>query len=347
MVEKNVDQGWSLERRYGARWIHHKSSTLGVPEVHLHPVHILTTTAMSSNFQSLAEKGGRSGSSTPADIRIRQFRDEDADAVRELFVRGLCYGGTHFPLCLSLFSVVSSSLLADISTREVGMKSIFSEPISLPAYPLLVLGLGLTMLAQCNTMRFLGGLLSLLSVTWVGFWRWRLSQSLFDYCQRSLADDLADIGGYYKIRNDKEGKQMWDDDGGVSNYWVAEAAKGDGSTVIVGCVAIGVYPFFLATVTPAEPSPSDSRTQKDKSHTELRHMSIHSDYRGKGIASLLLGTLISHAKEKGVKRILLSTTTWQANARAMYERYGWVDRWQEPVQWYVRKAKVHYMENDL
>ncbi|KAJ3530846.1 hypothetical protein NMY22_g8406 [Coprinellus aureogranulatus] len=241
-----------------------------------------------------------------APIWVRPFRDEDAGQVRELFVRGICCG-------------------AD-STREVAMRSMFTETVALPSYPLFSLGLGLSTFAQSNLLRLAGGLLSAASVAWVAFLRWNASQDVRRYCSHSLNDDLADIGRHYRVTRRDHGVE--DDDGGASYFWVAETEE-EGTKVIVGCVGL------------------DSLTQSGKTFTELRRMSIHGAYRRRGIASLLLNTLISYAKERGAKKVVLSTTSWQASARKMYERFGWVDVRQEAFTWLIRRGKIHFLELDL
>ncbi|KAJ3513791.1 hypothetical protein NMY22_g14937 [Coprinellus aureogranulatus] len=215
----------------------------------------------------------------PTRIWVRSFRDEDADQVRTLFIQGMCYGAN--------------------SCREPAMRLKLAEPIALPSYPSFAIGLGLYALAGGH-LRLLGRLISVVSVAWLAFLRWDVSQFVLRYCERSLKDDLADIGKHYLVSRtaDVEGGE------GVSYFWVAETEDKDGTKVVVGCVGI------------------DASTQSDKSYTELRRMSIHSSYRRRGIASLLLTRLIAHARENGVKKVVLSTTSWQANARKMYERFG-------------------------
>ncbi|KAJ3530852.1 hypothetical protein NMY22_g8407 [Coprinellus aureogranulatus] len=217
----------------------------------------------------------------PTCIWVRSFRDEDADQVRTLFIQGMCYGAN--------------------SCREPAMRLILAEPIALPSYPLFAIGLGLYTLAEgSSNLRLVGCLMSVASVAWLAFLQWDVSRFVLRYCERSLKDDLADIGKHYLVSRsaDVEGGE------GVSHFWVAETEDKDGTKVVVGCVGI------------------DASTQSDKSYTELRRMSTHASYRRRGIASLLLTQLITYARDNGAKKVVLSTTSWQANARKMYERFG-------------------------
>jgi ribosomal-protein-alanine N-acetyltransferase len=76
-------------------------------------------------------------------------------------------------------------------------------------------------------------------------------------------------------------------------------------------------------------------------------MSIDRSYRRRGIASLLLNALISYARDHGAKKVVLSTTSWQASAIKMYERFGWVDVRQECFSWLTRSGKIHFLELDI
>lgn len=54
----------------------------------------------------------------------------------------------------------------------------------------------------------------------------------------------------------------------------------------------------------------------------LRKMFVRQDHRGTGLAQQLLDTLIAHARERGVPRIVLGTTSPMRAAHRFYERNG-------------------------
>lgn len=231
------------------------------------------------------------------EIWVREFEDDDAEEVRELFVRGICHGNN--------------------STREIAMASMLTEPITVVSYP--TFGLGLGMMIRPGPMRWIGGVLSAASALWVYYWRNCISQSIRSYCQHALEKDMADIKSHYAV-----GKRPEENEGGgTSGFWVAETMGEDGRKKIVGTVAL------------------DSSTQTDKSWTELRRMSVAEAYRGKGVAGLLMNALIAHARENGAKKVRLWTTTFQAKARAMYHRYGFVEVGTQAFEPYVRNGRIH------
>ena len=55
---------------------------------------------------------------------------------------------------------------------------------------------------------------------------------------------------------------------------------------------------------------------------ELVRMGVHSEYRRRGIGKRLCEILEKHAKEKGMKQIVLGTLEKNVLARFMYEKYG-------------------------
>jgi ribosomal protein S18 acetylase RimI-like enzyme len=55
---------------------------------------------------------------------------------------------------------------------------------------------------------------------------------------------------------------------------------------------------------------------------ELRRMSVSNTIRRQNLGTQLLDTLITFAKDKNYKKIILSTSSLQIPAIRMYERYG-------------------------
>lgn len=55
---------------------------------------------------------------------------------------------------------------------------------------------------------------------------------------------------------------------------------------------------------------------------ELRRMFVRADWRGRGVAQALMGTLAQRARDQGASRIWLETGDRQLAAHRLYERLG-------------------------
>jgi len=86
---------------------------------------------------------------------------------------------------------------------------------------------------------------------------------------------------------------------------------------------------------------------------ELVRMGVHSEYRGKRIGKRLCETLEKHAKEKGMKQMVLSTLERMDLARFKYEKYGFrlvqtttipMKKFLGPGDWEQLNV-VHYVKN--
>lgn len=205
---------------------------------------------------------------------------------------------------------------------EVSQRWMWSEPITIAGYTGVAIGLGIA--SRIGPIRWLGGLLTASSALWVLYWRHKICRATVGYSLPPKTDDLMEIERYYAMS-----KAKGDDDGGASAFWVAETMDEDGKTEVVGCLAL------------------DSRGQTDKTYSELRRMSVSLAHRGKGIAGLLLRTLIDHAKEKGLAKVVLLTTTYQAAAIVMYQRYGWVEVETRRFLPFIFNARLHVLHLNL
>ncbi|SDB93413.1 Acetyltransferase (GNAT) family protein [Sanguibacter gelidistatuariae] len=56
---------------------------------------------------------------------------------------------------------------------------------------------------------------------------------------------------------------------------------------------------------------------------EVKRVFVGQDYRRRGLAGQLLGALEDHARELGVRRLVLQTGVRQPEAVELYERLGW------------------------
>ncbi len=108
------------------------------------------------------------------------------------------------------------------------------------------------------------------------------------YVDDSLKDDMADIPGNYLSHP-------------RSNFWVAESS--DPAVVIVGIVGI-------------QPREFDEEA-------DLRRMSVSSTVRRQGIGRRLLETTEDFCRERGYRRICLSSVHILEPALAMYRRFGY------------------------
>ena len=75
-------------------------------------------------------------------------------------------------------------------------------------------------------------------------------------------------------------------------------------------------------------------------------MAVDPACQGKGIGSMLLRTLVEHAKEEGLKEIFLDTSSYHWAARKLYEKHGFKEVRREPISdelWFiVARAYLHY-----
>ncbi len=56
---------------------------------------------------------------------------------------------------------------------------------------------------------------------------------------------------------------------------------------------------------------------------EVKRMYVDPTVRGKGVARALLAALVTHAREVGLRRLMLETGTEQPEAVGLYESEGW------------------------
>ncbi|MFF2024879.1 GNAT family N-acetyltransferase [Streptomyces sp. NPDC058171] len=68
--------------------------------------------------------------------------------------------------------------------------------------------------------------------------------------------------------------------------------------------------------------------------SEIKRLWTSPEFRGRGIASDLLGAALAHAAETGVSAVRLSVWKWRTGAVALYERLGFAltESWDERDQ---------------
>ncbi|KAF9269425.1 hypothetical protein L218DRAFT_850680 [Marasmius fiardii PR-910] len=135
------------------------------------------------------------------------------------------------------------------------------------------------------------------------------------YRLASLAEDLSDIPGYYKLAPTANSMgSMGLTPVSPSGFWVVEAhsPQSESSRKIVGCVALDY-------------------TLGDSTSADLRRFSVLPSYRCKGIGSLLLRTVVAHARIHMLSKVHITTTNFQMNAVRLYARHGWIAQPMKPV----------------
>ncbi|MDV9171044.1 GNAT family N-acetyltransferase [Streptomyces sp. W16] len=136
-------------------------------------------------------------------------------------------------------------------------------------------------------------------------------------------DGLATLLAAYHLRTEAEkGRAVADVDGLPDRY---RAEISDPRTAFADDVVLvalsGGAPVGCLVVT----APADGRS-------EIKRLWTAPEFRGRGIASDLLGAALAHAAESGAGAVRLSVWKWRTGAVALYERFGftvtesWDDR---------------------
>ncbi|MFC9286637.1 GNAT family N-acetyltransferase [Streptomyces sp. NPDC057052] len=75
-------------------------------------------------------------------------------------------------------------------------------------------------------------------------------------------------------------------------------------------------------------------TRPSDGESEIKRLWTNPGFRGRGIASALLGAALAHAAENGVDTVRLSVWEWRSGAIALYERFGFIvtESWDERDQ---------------
>ncbi|KAG5642856.1 hypothetical protein DXG03_002033 [Asterophora parasitica] len=164
-------------------------------------------------------KASHAGVATTSDIRVRCFRRQDSDEVRDLFWLAMAIGPG--------------------SPRRIALDAALVKPAAKAAYTLILLGLSATFMAQSRATKHFGAILSLsVAVIFLGY-RYLLSRSFTDLFKRWLTEDLADISSYYHMHPAGDGTEDFVASG-PRGFWVVESDLPDKSgTEIVGIIALG------------------------------------------------------------------------------------------------------------
>ncbi|KAF9546593.1 acyl-CoA N-acyltransferase, partial [Agrocybe pediades] len=218
-----------------------------------------------------------------SEIRVRPFQASDLDTVQEMF----------------LASMVNQS----DSPFAKAMKGQLTAPLSWASYAAFAAGL----IVRRRYSKRIGVSLSLLGSIIFAVHRIVLYIGLRRRVERNLKADLADISGHYGMKEvaDRNIGAVRYTPSGKSGFWIAEVWSEGREPEAIGCVGL------------------DANTNADPTSAELRRMSVISSYRRKGVALLLVRALMEHSREKGIKTVFFSTSSFQEGAMKMYQRYGW------------------------
>ncbi|KAL0068145.1 hypothetical protein AAF712_004805 [Marasmius tenuissimus] len=223
----------------------------------------------------------------PSKVHIRPYRPADFDVVKRLFYDGMAYG----PLTPAIEST----------------RAVYKNPYSI----LLYLAGALSTLSpfffhrwfsQHSRLRILAPLLGSGIVAAYLLWIPRQARKMMvAYCDQCMKEDMKDIVAHYGLKpiKDESGETKYEPVG-KGCFWVAEH-KGE----VVGCVGL------------------DNSDQANPLVGELRRLSISSRHRNLGIASLLIKTLVSFARERGLSTLRLGTSSFQPAAVRLYQKHGW------------------------
>ena len=140
-----------------------------------------------------------------------------------------------------------------------------------------------------------------------------------------VEEGLAELLAAYHLRTEAEKGEAVSDVSGLPERYRAEilgprAAFGDGVVLVAlsGDTAVGC----LVVTAPVG------------GRSEIKRLWTDPAFRGRGIASDLLGAALAHAGESGVSTVRLSVWKWRSGAIALYERFGFTvtESWDEREQ---------------
>ncbi|KAJ3508493.1 hypothetical protein NLJ89_g5722 [Agrocybe chaxingu] len=158
-------------------------------------------------------------------------------------------------------------------------------------------------------------------------WRRTIWSKFKAFCQAAVDGDLSDIGKSYSAVLPDSSKLD------SSGFWVAEVADGAEVGKIIGAVGLA------------------SSTNTDPTTAELRRLVVSPSYQGHGVGSLLVNTLLEHARTRGLTSVFLSTSMYQRPAMQLYEHLGFVlDRKvavQVKILFIVNTAYLHFYKIKL
>ena len=282
----------------------------------------------------------------PENVIIRRYEEKDRDEVCKLFWKGACVG--------------------EDSAMSIGLRNLHLQPISVVFYYLFATGIAIiyfqpafptflpSSLALLPNTTYTGGALVFAAVAIVVSLRWRFRKTIWEGCKAAWKEDLCEeLGKYYAFEKEVGvNERGLGDEGGVSGFWVAEATEQvrrgkelfEEKKVLVGCVGL------------------DSRTQQDKSFSELRRFTVLpvERYKRQGIGKALLHEAVTHARKHknasisnknysrvGLKKLVAIVSTYEPAAWGLLRANGWKIVGTEATSTFVRKVYDYKMVLEL
>ncbi|MDX3428135.1 GNAT family N-acetyltransferase [Streptomyces sp. ME01-18a] len=140
-----------------------------------------------------------------------------------------------------------------------------------------------------------------------------------------IQDGLADLLAAYHLRTEAEKGQPVASVDGLPDRYRAEIT--DPRTAFAGDVVLVALLGDVAVGCLVLTSPTNSQS-------EIKRLWTDTAFRGRGVASALLGAALALATEDGVDTVRLSVWEWRTGAIALYERLGFTvtESWDERDQ---------------
>ncbi|WP_445269442.1 GNAT family N-acetyltransferase [Streptomyces sp. DSM 41634] len=141
----------------------------------------------------------------------------------------------------------------------------------------------------------------------------------------SAGEGLAGLLTAYHLRTEAEKSRAVADVDGLPDRYQAEIS--DPRTAFVDDAVLLALSGDTAVGCLVVTAPAGGRS-------EIKRLWTDPAFRGRGIASGLLGAALAHAAESGVSGVGLSVWSWRTGAIALYERLGFVitESWDERDQ---------------
>ncbi|MEU4445810.1 GNAT family N-acetyltransferase [Actinosynnema sp. NPDC050801] len=143
--------------------------------------------------------------------------------------------------------------------------------------------------------------------------------------QGPSADRLAELLAAYHLRTEEEKGEAVADVDGLPDRYRAEVS--DPRAAFADDVVLVALSGDTAAGCLVVTAPVDGRS-------EVKRLWTDPAFRGRGIASGLVGAALAHSAECGVGTVGLSVWKWRTGAIALYERLGFtvVESWEERDQ---------------
>ncbi|MFJ3894300.1 GNAT family N-acetyltransferase [Streptomyces sp. NPDC090083] len=136
----------------------------------------------------------------------------------------------------------------------------------------------------------------------------------------SAADGVGALLAAYHLRTEAEkGTPVADPDGLPDRYRaeVSDPGAAFADDVVLVAVSGGTAVGCLVVTAPVD------------GRSEIKRLWTEPAFRGRGVASDLLGAALAQATESGADAVRLSVWAWRTGAVALYERFGFtvVESW--------------------